>query len=162
MPYYLVSCGECLAAPTRGVSGGSCRFDSNAPAVPEAEQPAICPPEPIHSFYLSIMATSELPKDYTHGEGQIHALITINYLIHDLRSHLLPMRIIRSPLYSLFLDAGFHTGIYTDSFFVLTALAVLTLSSFVLALVIHGLIHRPPTPAFLQFPAVLFHSLASV
>ena len=59
---------------------------------------------PIHSFHIIIITAPGYPKECAHDGYRICALMTINYLILDLRPHFLPMSVIksRSSTFSIF------------------------------------------------------------
>ena len=51
---------------------------------------------PIHSLHIVIITAPGYPKECAHDGYRICALMTINYLILDLRPHFLPMSVIKS------------------------------------------------------------------
>ena len=59
---------------------------------------------PIHSFHIIIITAPGYPKECAHDGYRICVLMTINYLILDLRPHFLPMSAIksRSSTFSIF------------------------------------------------------------
>ena len=59
---------------------------------------------PIHSLHIIIITAPGYPKECAHDGYRICALMTINYLILDLRPHFLPMSVIksRSSTFSIF------------------------------------------------------------